>query len=89
MFHVMLLILITFQVETLEPGMSNFNAAVVENLSRTGYIEGDFMIGALFPVHSPPSTTENGDPLKCNAINGSEGIELVEAAFYAIDTINK
>lgn len=65
------------------------NIQTIEKLQKTGYVDGKYIIGALFPVHGSPSVTNYKDPLECDRIRGAEGVQLVEAAFYAIDAINR
>ncbi|XP_065222322.1 metabotropic glutamate receptor 1-like [Planococcus citri] len=60
-----------------------------EKQKRSGFIEGDFIIGALFPVHEQPLLKAGGtDPLKCGEIRERFGIQRIEAAFFAIESIN-
>ena len=42
-------------------------------------IDGDFMVGALFPIHD----CRNGQ------INEQDGIQILEAAVFALDEVNK
>lgn len=61
-----------------------------ESQLESGYIDGDFIIGALFPIHEQPLLrNSSGSPLTCGRIREQYGIQRVEAAFFAIDSINK
>lgn len=61
-----------------------------ESQLMSGYIDGDFIIGALFPVHEQPLLYDNeGGSLGCGRIRERYGIQRVEAALFAIDSINK
>ncbi len=52
---------------------------------KSGFLPGDFIIGALFPIHRKPL---EGHDYTCGNIQ-QYGIQRVETAFYAIDLINK
>ncbi|KAF7270842.1 hypothetical protein GWI33_016204 [Rhynchophorus ferrugineus] len=57
----------------------------------SAYISGDFIIGALFPLHHQPSTkTQMGSnsEIKCGAIRELYGIQRVEVALQTLDSIN-
>lgn len=84
-------IFIISQLITLKYTSIALKINTAENLRKTGYIDGEFIIGALFPMHGlpPSSATSYKNPLECDRIQGPEGIQLVEAAFYAVDTINR
>ncbi|RXM95829.1 Metabotropic glutamate receptor 3 [Acipenser ruthenus] len=47
-------------------------------------VEGDLMIGGLFPVHEKGEGTED-----CGKINEQRGIQRLEAMLLALDEINK
>ncbi|RWS26308.1 metabotropic glutamate receptor 1-like protein [Leptotrombidium deliense] len=51
-------------------------------------IPGDFVLGALFPVHHTPGPRQAQLRI-CGDIREQYGIHRVEAAFLAIDNINK
>ncbi|KAK8378655.1 hypothetical protein O3P69_009385 [Scylla paramamosain] len=64
-------------------------AATAANKRRkTALIEGDILIGALFSVHELPKQ-KTASTLTCGDIREQYGIQRVEAAFLAIDQINK
>ncbi|CAG0880571.1 unnamed protein product [Cyprideis torosa] len=46
-------------------------------------LEGDFILGGLFPMH------ERGIVEDCGPIKGERGIQRLEAMLYAIDEINR
>lgn len=48
---------------------------------------GDFMIGALVPVHEQPSLT-SGSKKVCGLIRDQYGVQRVEALLYMLDKIN-
>ncbi|XP_065222325.1 metabotropic glutamate receptor 1-like [Planococcus citri] len=80
-------LILQLNIAAFEPSLSDFDLNVAEKVRKGVFIEGDFIIGALFSVHVGPR--HDSYPLKCGPINSSEGIELVEAALFAIDAINK
>lgn len=47
-------------------------------------LEGDLVIGGLFPVHEKGNPTE-----ECGKINEHRGIQRLEAMLFALDEINK
>ena len=52
---------------------------------KSAIIEGDIMIGGLFPVHK-----KNVNPLlSCGEIQGDRGIQRLEAMLYAINKVNE
>lgn len=56
-------------------------------------MNGDFIIGALFPIHhQPPSKNKRlrmaNQEIKCGKIREIYGIQRVEVVFYALDKIN-
>ncbi|XP_065223704.1 metabotropic glutamate receptor 1-like [Planococcus citri] len=61
----------------------------IKKLRKTGRINGDFIIGALFPIHGLENSMNRTKPLECDIMRSNEGIQLVEAAFYAVDSINR
>ncbi|XP_043944285.1 metabotropic glutamate receptor 3 [Protopterus annectens] len=46
-------------------------------------IEGDLVLGGIFPIHEKGSGTE-----ECGRINEERGIQRLEAMLFAVDTIN-
>ena len=48
-------------------------------------VHGDFMIGALIPVHEQPSL---GSKKVCGIIRDQYGVQRVEAILYMLDKIN-
>ena len=50
---------------------------------KSAVIEGDIMLGGLFPVH------KKGQTEACGEIQGDRGVQRLEAMLFAIDTINK
>ncbi len=48
-------------------------------------VHGDFMIGALVPVHEQPSL---GSKKVCGIIRDQYGVQRVEALLYMLDKIN-
>ncbi|KAL1485294.1 hypothetical protein MTO96_047356, partial [Rhipicephalus appendiculatus] len=64
-------------------------AAVTPSAQRqTGSIPGDFIIGALFPVHQPPDA-KNAHTRTCGEVREHFGIQCVEASLQVIDDINR
>ena len=53
-----------------------------------GAVHGELVLGALFPVHHAPGPAQ-AQTRTCGAIREQYGIQRVEAAFQAIDIINK
>lgn len=69
--------------------LSTPKTGIGEKQQKSGYIDGDFIIGALFPIHERPLLNGNNDSLACGVIRERYGIQRIEAAFFAVDTINK
>ncbi len=59
-----------------------------ENQKKVAYIEGDFVIGALFPVHEKP-ISGHGKAIICGDVREQYGIQRVEAALWVIQEINR
>ncbi|XP_044259087.1 metabotropic glutamate receptor 5-like [Tribolium madens] len=58
----------------------------------SAFLNGDFIIGALFPVHHQPSSkkrTVASLGIKCGEIRELYGIQRVEVTFQTLDRINK
>lgn len=55
----------------------------------SAFINGDFIIGALFPLHHQPSSKKRpvGD-IRCGEIRELYGIQRVEVTFQTLDRIN-
>lgn len=53
-----------------------------------GSIPGDFIIGALFPVHQSPDA-KNAQTRTCGEVREHYGIQRVEASLQTIDDINR
>ncbi|XP_064473197.1 metabotropic glutamate receptor 5-like [Ornithodoros turicata] len=53
-----------------------------------GSIPGDFIIGALFPVHQSPDA-KNAQTRTCGEVREQYGIQRVEASLQTIDEINR
>lgn len=62
-----------------------YDYELAEDDMTSGYIPGDYVIGALFPVHF----FFDDDNSQCISINEYDGIQAVEAAFFAVDMINR
>uniref|UniRef100_A0A8D2LJX4 Glutamate metabotropic receptor 2 n=1 Tax=Varanus komodoensis TaxID=61221 RepID=A0A8D2LJX4_VARKO len=58
----------------------SYNVATKKEIS----LEGDLVIGGLFPVHEKGGPTE-----ECGKINEHRGIQRLEAMLFALDEINK
>ncbi|XP_065226765.1 metabotropic glutamate receptor 1-like [Planococcus citri] len=58
---------------------------LAEDDMKSGFIPGDYIIGALFPIHD----RFDDEDFQCNNINYYEGIQIMEAAFFAVDLINR
>ncbi len=56
---------------------------------KSGYVPGDFIIGAVFSVHERPLLSGEGDALSCGSMHEQYGIHRVESAFFAVDKINE
>ncbi|XP_022903794.1 metabotropic glutamate receptor 5-like [Onthophagus taurus] len=56
----------------------------------SAFLNGDFIIGALLPIHHQPSLINkiSGHIIKCGSIRENYGIQRVETAFQTIDKIN-
>lgn len=59
-------------------------AAVGQEYAHSIRVEGDIILGGLFPVHS---RGERGVP--CGELKKEKGIHRLEAMMYAVDQINK
>lgn len=58
----------------------------------SAFLNGDFIIGALFPVHHQPSSKKrpvSSLGIKCGEIRELYGIQRVEVTFQTLDRINK
>ncbi|XP_030754037.1 metabotropic glutamate receptor 5-like isoform X2 [Sitophilus oryzae] len=61
---------------------------VQTDVCTSAFINGDFIIGALFPLHHQPSSKTRHLGLKCGEIREQYGIQRVEVALQTLDTIN-
>lgn len=52
---------------------------------KSGFIPGDYIIGALFPVHY----SFDDEDFQCRGVSEYDGIQAVEAALFAVDMINR
>lgn len=64
------------------------NIEVQYSQKKRALLEGNFTIGALFPIHQTPYTRLK-PPFICGSIHEQYGIQRVEAAFFTLDQINK
>lgn len=64
-----------------------YTATVGINQRKSAYIDGDFIIGAIFPVHDAPQMNGSKNPLLCGQINEKYGLQRVETALDTIDII--
>lgn len=58
----------------------------------SAFVNGDFIIGALFPLHHQPSTKRRPTAslgIKCGDIRELYGIQRVEVTFQTLDKINR
>ena len=62
---------------------------IQELQKKSGFIAGNFIVGALFPIHEQPLLRGGTDSLKCGNIREGYGIQRIEAALFAIESINK
>lgn len=58
---------------------------LIEDDNKSGYIAGDYIIGALFPIHYD----FDDEDFQCKIINEYDGIQIAEAALFAVDLINR
>ncbi|XP_065293102.1 metabotropic glutamate receptor 5-like isoform X2 [Dermacentor albipictus] len=63
-------------------------AVPLSSQRQTGSIPGDFIIGALFPVHQSPDA-KNAQTRTCGEVREHYGIQRVEASLHTIDDINR
>lgn len=63
-------------------------AVPVTTQRHIGSIPGDFIIGALFPVHQSPDA-KNAQTRTCGEVREHYGIQRVEASLQTIDDINR
>ncbi|KAK7916557.1 hypothetical protein WMY93_012318 [Mugilogobius chulae] len=70
-------------LELLLPGVLSSLSRLPPSSKREIIIEGDLVIGALFPVHEKGDGTED-----CGKINEERGIQRLEAMLLALDEIN-
>lgn len=81
-----LIVLIT-QFVSSEDKIESTSTTVDVKQRKYAYIDGDFIIGAIIPVHNLPLWNGSTDTLYCGEINERSGIQRVEAALGAIDKI--
>lgn len=69
---------------------------IAENIDQdkrvSAFVNGDFIIGALFPLHHQPSTKKRliaSLGIKCGDIRELYGIQRVEVTFQTLDKINR
>lgn len=61
-----------------------------ENQRKVASIDGDYVIGALFPIHQKPDqSTMSADKIVCGDIREQYGMQRVEAALWTVKQINK
>ncbi|XP_075551881.1 metabotropic glutamate receptor 5-like isoform X2 [Dermacentor variabilis] len=65
-----------------------WGAVPLSSQRQTGSIPGDFIIGALFPVHQSPDA-KNAQTRTCGEVREHYGIQRVEASLHTIDDINR
>ncbi|KAA0189016.1 hypothetical protein HAZT_HAZT005166 [Hyalella azteca] len=63
------------------------SSSFVHNKRKTALLQGDILIGALVPLHYPPDEFVRAQT--CGEIREHYGIQRVEAAFLAVDEINR
>ncbi|KAA0188802.1 hypothetical protein HAZT_HAZT008991 [Hyalella azteca] len=63
------------------------SSGFVHNKRKTALLPGDILIGALVPLHYPPVELVRAQT--CGEIREHYGIQRVEAAFLAVDEINR
>lgn len=56
------------------------------NSAKVGRINGDFIIGALFPIHEQTPTDSSS---VCGPIREQYGMQRVEAALWTVKRINE
>lgn len=52
-------------------------------------VEGNFIIGALFPIHKKPKSPIREKSLTCGSIQDEYGIQRIEAALWIINRIKR
>lgn len=70
----------------------NPSTPIQQDKRTSAFVNGDFIIGALFPVHHQPSSKKRpvqSLEIKCGEIRELYGIQRVEVAFQTLDRINK
>ncbi|XP_065222345.1 metabotropic glutamate receptor 5-like isoform X2 [Planococcus citri] len=78
-------------LQILTPLVLSLKIELNEPQRNSAYIQGDYMIGALFSVHENPLLVKNDhyNPLACGDVLEYRGIQRVEAALFAVESINK
>lgn len=73
--------------------LNNFTFAQNNAQNKFTFVNGDFIIGALLPLHHRPSSRQNkvnyNNGIKCGTIREDYGIQRAEVALQTIDKINK
>ncbi|KAG8290474.1 Metabotropic glutamate receptor 1 [Homalodisca vitripennis] len=55
----------------------------------SAFVDGDFIIGALFSVHHQPKQKRVGNTLVCGEVREMYGIQRIEVTFQTLDVINR
>ena len=73
-----------FNFTTVLPNVINNTTKTAQTLNLQARVEGDIMIGGLFPVHN-----KGTDGAACGEISEDRGIQRLEAMLFTLDEINK
>ncbi|CAL8138072.1 unnamed protein product [Orchesella dallaii] len=77
------LYLVVLMMLVVTPFPASSTTTMTSSNQRFVNISGDFILGALFPIH------RRGDSEMCGEIQPEDGIQPLEALLYTIDKINR
>ena len=75
-------------INSLYISYASLEVEIDERQNRIGFVNGDFIIGALFSIHETPRSYF-GNAIRCGKLRDQYGMQRVEAALWTIGKINR